>query len=71
MAGSTARRQPTFPPVVADLEVELDRLAKLGVEELRALWHERRGQEPAEARPSEIEASNYRRWDASPPSRSS
>jgi hypothetical protein len=41
--------QPALPPVVADLDAELNRFAKLGVEELRALWRERRGQEPPEA----------------------
>ena len=45
----TARWQPALPPVVADLDAELNRFAKLGVEELRALWRERRGQEPPEA----------------------
>jgi hypothetical protein len=42
MARSTARWQPAFPPVVVD--AELARFAKLDVEELRALWRERRGQ---------------------------
>jgi hypothetical protein len=37
MARPTARRRPASPPVVADLDAELDRFAKLGVEDLRAL----------------------------------
>jgi hypothetical protein len=49
MARPTARRRPASPPVVADLDTELGRFAKLGVEDLRALWRERREQEPPEA----------------------
>ena len=32
MARSTACRRPAFPPAVADLDAELERFAKLGVE---------------------------------------
>jgi len=38
-----------LPPVVADLDAELDRFAKLGVDELRTLWREQQGQEPPAA----------------------
>lgn len=49
MVRSPARWQPGFPSIVADLDAELDHLAKLGIKELRALWRERRRQEPPEA----------------------
>jgi hypothetical protein len=62
MARSTARRQPGFPPVVADLDAELDRLAKLGFEELRALWRERRRQEPPEALSKDLIARALAYW---------
>jgi hypothetical protein len=58
----TARRQPALPPVVADLDAELNRFAKLGVEELRALWRERRGQEPPEALSKDLIARALAHW---------
>ena len=62
MARSTARRQPVLPPVVADLDAELDRISKLGVEELRALWRERRGQAPPEALSKDLIARALAHW---------
>jgi Protein of unknown function (DUF2924) len=48
--------------VVADLDAELDHLAKLGVEELRALWRERRGREPPEALSKDLIARALAHW---------
>jgi len=62
MARSTARWQPALPPVVTDLDAELDRIAKLGVEDLRALWRERRGQEPPEAVSKDLTARALAHW---------
>ena len=62
MARSSARWQPALPPVVADLNAELDRFAKLGVEELCALWRERRGQEPPEALSKDLIARALAHW---------
>ena len=62
MARSTARWQPALPAVVAELDAELDRLAKLGVEELRALWRERRGQKPPEALSKDLIARALAHW---------
>jgi Protein of unknown function (DUF2924) len=65
MARSTARRQPAFPQAVAvlvDLDAELERIAKLGVEGLRALWRERRGQEPPEALSKDLIARALAHW---------
>jgi Protein of unknown function (DUF2924) len=61
-ARSTARWQPALPPAVADLDVELDRIAKLGVEDLRAVWRERRGQEPPEALSKDLIARALAHW---------
>jgi hypothetical protein len=49
MARSTARWQSALPSAAADLDAELDRFANLGIADLRALWREKRGQEPPEA----------------------
>src|ERR1700730_18390810 len=54
--------QPALPPVVADLDAELNRFAELGVEELRALWRERRGQEPPEALSKDLIARALAHW---------
>jgi len=62
MARSTARWQPALPPVVTDLDAELDCIAKLGVEDLRALWRERRGQEPPEAVSKDLTARALAHW---------
>ena len=62
MARSPDRRRPAFPPIVADLDAELDRLAKLGIEDLRALWRERRGQEPPEALSKDLIARVLAHW---------
>jgi hypothetical protein len=65
MARSTARRQPAFPPAVAvlvDLDAELERIAKLGVEDLRALWRERQGQAPPEALSKDLIARALAHW---------
>jgi hypothetical protein len=51
-----------LPPVVADLDAELDRISKLGVEELRALWRERRGQAPPEALSKDLIARVLAHW---------
>jgi hypothetical protein len=61
-ARSTARWQPALPPAVADLDAELDRIAKLGVEDLRAVWRERRGQEPPEALSKDLIARALADW---------
>ena len=62
MARSPARWQPALPPVGADLDAELDRFAKLGVEKLRVLWCERRGQEPPEALSKDLIARALAHW---------
>jgi Protein of unknown function (DUF2924) len=62
MARSPARWQPALPPVVPDLDSELDRLAKLGIADLRALWHERRGQAPPEALSKDLIARALAHW---------
>ena len=62
MARSTARWQPALPPVVTDLDAELDRIAKLSVEDLRALWRERRRQEPPEAVSKDLTARALAYW---------
>ena len=62
MARSTDRRQPALLAVVADLDAELDRIAKLGIEDLRALWRERRGQEPPEALSKDLIARALAHW---------
>ena len=62
IARSTARWQPALRPAVADLDPELDRIAKLGVEDLRAVWRERRGQEPPEALSKDLIARALAHW---------
>jgi Protein of unknown function (DUF2924) len=62
MARSTARWQAALPPIATDLDAELDRLAKLGVEELRAMWRERRGQAPPEALSKDLIARALAYW---------
>jgi hypothetical protein len=62
MARSTVRWRPAFPPVVADLDAELVRLAKLGVEELRAPWRERRRGEPPKALSKDLIARALAHW---------
>ncbi len=62
MAKSTVRRQPAFPLVVTDLDAELDRFARLGVEELRELWRERRREEPPKALSKDLIARALAHW---------
>ena len=62
MARSTARWQPALPSVVADLDTELDRFAKLGVDELRTLWREQQGQEPPAALSKDLIARALAHW---------
>ncbi len=62
MARSATRWQPALPPVVTDLDAELDCIAKLGVEDLRALWRERWAQEPPEAVSKDLIARALAHW---------
>jgi hypothetical protein len=62
MTRSTTRRQPAFPSAVADLDAELERIATLGVDDLRALWRERRGQAPPEGLTKDLIARVLAHW---------
>jgi Protein of unknown function (DUF2924) len=62
MARTITRRQPTRAPAADDLDAELAGIAAMNIHELRGMWRQLRGQEPAAALSKDLIARTLAHW---------